>query len=254
MSRHKKENHEEHADESWLVPYADLLTLLLALFIVLFASSSIDQEKIQSMAAAFYGEFIGGVTEGGAPISKGSVIDAEFVEQNLTAREEYEEPIDNLYDSIEKHVEESEDFKDIIGLERIGEDILITLKSDIWFESGSADITPEMMEEVDMIARLLNQNQDEERPFEVVVTGHTDNVPIHSSRYPSNWHLSMERAVNFLEVLLTSGHFNPVYFSSRGYGEHKPLDTNDTPEGRQRNRRVELLVSNAFDESSASDN
>ncbi|MDR1510119.1 MAG: OmpA family protein [Synergistaceae bacterium] len=120
---------------------------------------------------------------------------------------------------------------------------MITLKSDIWFQSGSAAITSDMVNQAGALSALLMDNQDAEHPLEIIVTGHTDNVPIHTSRYPSNWYLSMERAFNFLAVLLENTELDPGLFSARGYGEYQPVADNGTPEGRQMNRRVELAVS-----------
>ncbi|MDR1515854.1 MAG: OmpA family protein [Synergistaceae bacterium] len=150
--------------------------------------------------------------------------------------------MDNLYASLERYVSDNS-LEGTIGLDFKGENVLITLKSDIWFQSGSAVITGEMVNQGRTLSALLRDNQDAEHPLEIVVTGHTDNVPIRTSRYPSNWYLSMERAFNFLAVLLENKELDPGSFSARGYGEYQPIADNGTPEGRQINRRVELMVS-----------
>ena len=130
-----------------------------------------------------------------------------------------------------------------IAVEFQGENVLVTLKNDVWFDSGSADVSLAMHEQAGTLADLIQSNQTPEAPLEVIVAGHTDNVPSHSARYPSNWYLSLARAVNFLAVLLEDGDLNPTHFSTRGYGEYSPIAPNDTLEGRQLNRRVELLIS-----------
>jgi chemotaxis protein MotB len=259
MARRKESPHEEHADESWLIPYSDLMTLLLALFIVLFASSSVQEEKFNAIMRSFAVEF--GSPEGKSLIemSPNDGLINLNIDMPVPRREETPDrengdgdggeggsigknQMNNLYSSLERYVTaNSLDGK--VGLEFTGEQVVITLKSDIWFQSGSAGITPEMVQQAHTMSALLRDNQDKEHPLEVVVTGHTDNVPIHTSRYPSNWYLSMDRAFNFLAVLLENGELDPGAFSARGYGEYRPIAANDTPEGRQMNRRVELQVS-----------
>ncbi|MDR1020547.1 MAG: OmpA family protein [Synergistaceae bacterium] len=256
MARRKEEPHEEHADESWLIPYSDLMTLLLALFIVLFASSTIEEEKFRAIMSALASSF--GVSEGSSVIEM-------FPESNIIPMDPdvplpqppqedsdegddkgdggmFENQMDNLYSSLERYVSDNS-LEGTIGLEFNGENVLITLKSDIWFQSGRADVTSNMVSQAHTLSALLKDNQDAAHPLEIIVTGHTDNVPIRTSRYPSNWYLSMERAFNFLAVLLENEGLNPGSFSARGYGEFQPIADNDTPEGRQLNRRVELMVS-----------
>ncbi|MDR1158970.1 MAG: OmpA family protein [Oscillospiraceae bacterium] len=253
MAKHKGPPHEEHADESWLIPYADLLTLLLALFIVLFAASSINSEKYQAIMSAFQDE-LGGT--GVLPGSDGVLPPGMSPPGNGLRPTPTSAPTPGgegdggigdiklwpLFDSLQDYVDENH-MDDNIDVAFTGQDVLITLKSDIWFSSGSAEITPSMREQAHMLAQLLRDNQKPEFPLEVIVAGHTDNVPIHSSQYPSNWHLSARRALNFLMALLEDSDLDPTRFSSRGYGEYAPIATNNTSEGRQRNRRVELLVS-----------
>jgi chemotaxis protein MotB len=102
-----------------------------------------------------------------------------------------------------------------------------------------------MVAQAKVLADMLRENQNPDRPFEVIVSGHTDNQPISNARYPSNWYLSVQRAVNFLNILLDNGQTGlaPQYFSTRGYGEYEPIASNDTVDGRMQNRRVELLIS-----------
>ncbi|MDR0424106.1 MAG: OmpA family protein [Clostridiales Family XIII bacterium] len=249
--------HEEHADESWLIPYADLLTLLLALFIVLFASSSINEEKYNAVAEAFYTEFNGFFSEllssGIGGDGSGDMGDlqlpypdagkeGEAGDEEKAAAEAAARQLGNLYESLAEYVSDN-NLQDTIAVEFQGENVLVTLKNDVWFESGSAEVTAGMYSQGQMLANLIQSNQTPSSPLEVIVAGHTDNVPSNSARYPSNWYLSLVRAVNFLTVLLSDGDLNPSYFSTRGYGEYHPIASNDTAEGRQQNRRVELLIS-----------
>jgi chemotaxis protein MotB len=261
MAKRHGPPHEEHIDESWLIPYADLLTLLLALFIVLFASSSVNEQKYNSMAEALYTAFNGYFSD---TLSMGIGGDGSGDMGNLTlpypdaglpdesndqsadaekaAAEAAAAQLGNLYESISQYVTEN-NLQDTIAVEFQGENVVVTLTNDIWFGSGSADVSPPMYNQGRILANMIQANQTAESPLEVIVAGHTDNVPSNSARYPSNWYLSLARAVNFLVVLLDDGNLDPTNFSTRGYGEYMPVDSNNTPEGRQKNRRVELLIS-----------
>ncbi|MDR2354820.1 MAG: OmpA family protein [Clostridiales Family XIII bacterium] len=257
----RHEEHEEHADESWLVPYADILTLLLALFIVLFASSSVDEQKYNAFAEAFYTAFngffsdvlsqgMGGDGSGDMGDLKLPYPNAGKEDEEAKAQAEAEQAaaeaaalqLGNLFESLSEYVTEN-NLENTIAVQFEGESVLVVLKNDVWFEPGSADLTPTMYAQAGTLADLIQANQTPEAPLEVVVAGHTDNVPSNSTRYPSNWYLSLARAVNFLAVLLEDGDLSPEHFSTRGYGELHPIATNDTPEGRKLNRRVELLIS-----------
>ncbi|MDR1135039.1 MAG: OmpA family protein [Clostridiales Family XIII bacterium] len=250
--------HEEHADESWLIPYADLLTLLLALFIVLFASSSVDEEKYNAVAEGLYSAFngyyldllFGGIGGDGSgdmgdmtlPYPNAGKEGEAGSDEEKAAAEAAAQQLGNLYESLSEYVTEN-NLQETIAVEFQGENVLVTLKNDVWFESGSAELTLGMYSQGQMLAELIQSNQTPSNPLEIIVAGHTDNVPSNSARYPSNWYLSLSRAVNFLTVLLSDGDLNPTHFSTRGYGEYHPIASNDTPEGRQQNRRVELLIS-----------
>ena len=244
---------EEHADESWLLPYSDMMTLLLALFIVMFAVSSVDQAKFNAMMESMYTAF-GGTSNTGSPVEgSGGAVDMDALEDLLASGGGggggggQDVGLGSLYLSLNDYVEDS-DLSNSIAVQYKGDDVLVTLKNDVFFSPGSADLSPEMQEQAQTLAVLLEQSQDPDSPFEVVVAGHTDDVPINTSKYPSNWYLSLQRAANFLGAMLENTNLNPSYFSARGYGEYNPVSSNDTAEGRQRNRRVELLISQKIEQ------
>ncbi len=245
-------SHEEHMDESWLIPYADLLTLLLALFIVLFASSNVDKDKYASMAEVFSKE-IGldpptSNTIGIDPLNSAPKTQPNEFDQNAskgqTAAEQKKEMVDKLQDTFKTYVEEN-DLTSQLQVAEKGDGLLITLTSDVWFPSGSATINQGHIavakEVATMIADADKKNNNQH--FKLTISGYTDNRPISTSTFPSNWALSVMRAVNFLQAMLDNSDIDPGVCMARGLGENEPVDTNATAEGRQHNRRVEVFIS-----------
>ncbi len=226
-------------DESWLVPYADILTLLLALFIVLFASSTVDQNKLNQMSAVFNDIFTSGtgVMDNPAVIQtpNGSTSDIQ------SGASKYMEDQERLKES-QNRVDE---FIAINELEKqfetklTEEGLLITIRDSVLFDTGRADVKAEYDSIADELSKLLMFDP----PRNIVITGHTDNVPINTNEFDSNWDLSVMRAVNFMkEVVAENKELDPKYFSVKGFGEYSPIASNDTEEGRAKNRRVEVLV------------
>lgn len=258
--RKKQRRHEEHIDESWLLPYSDLLTLLVALFIVLFASSSIDSQKFEAVSKAFNAELKGGtgVFDFPSPIPEVDVGDADEREAEGETMEEDHSV--SLGDLTEEQLAEHERVKEIQArinayVEDNGlgnqletsltvEGLSITIRDNILFEPGSADVRQRDLVIANEISRLLEMDV----PRSIIVSGHTDNIPIRNREFGSNWELSVMRSVNFLQVLLENKNLNPKLFSSKGYGEFQPVATNDTAEGRSQNRRVEIFILPRTDE------
>lgn len=242
MRKNKKKHEEEHADETWLVPYSDLLTLLLALFIVLFAMSSIDAVKFSQMARSFNSTFQGGtgVMKYPSPFQQdtkeGVTTDRVKNEQNEKAEQEKKE-MQEIKDKIDTYINTNNLNVQLIT-SLTPEGLMLTLRNDILFDSGTAQVRPQDYELAKEISQLLIMDH----PREVVISGHTDNVPIHNLQFDSNWHLSVMRAVNFMKILLENKSLDARNFSAKGFGEYKPVASNNTPEGRLANRRVEILI------------
>jgi len=247
MAKKKKhKHHDEHMDESWLVPYADLLTLVLALFIVLFAMSSVDAQKFQRVAKSLNAAFDGGtsVLEYPSPTPESELEDLN-VQKDEASKEQLEaaqqkmeqENLQKIQEKINTYIKEN-NLQAKLGTTLTDEGLLITLLNDIFFDSGSADIRAKDEKLAKGISELLIMNP----PRNIIVSGHTDDVPISNSEFDSNWHLSVMRAVNFMKILIENDKLDPKAFSAKGFGEYKPVATNDTNEGRQKNRRVEILI------------
>lgn len=246
MSRRKKEKGEHEFNETWLLPYSDLMTLLLALFIVLFASSAVDAQKFQSMSKVFSEIFTGGT----------GIVDYESIEQKNG-----EELADETKEKLEKEKEQTQvpvDEQTTLSAtqERVNqyilekgltgqlktsltsEGLLVTINDSVLFDSGSADVREEDIAVAKEISDLLVIDP----PHNVIISGHTDNVPIQNSNFSSNWELSVMRAVNFMKIILENDQLDPRMFSAKGFGEFQPIASNDTEEGKAKNRRVEVLI------------
>ncbi|MBD3108771.1 flagellar motor protein MotB [Bacillus sp. AGMB 02131] len=244
--RRKKKHHEEHINESWLLPYADILTLLLALFIVLFAMSSVDATKFQQLSKSFNDVFAGGTgvlefsspIDGSSPPSKdneGALVDREKGNGKLEEKDQQE--LAELQEKVNQYIEES-NLTEVLDTKLTGEGLLVVIRDNVLFESGSADIRVQDMH----IAREISDLIVMDLPRSIIVSGHTDNIPISNSQFASNWDLSVLRAVNFMKILLDNNQLNPEWFSAKGYGEFKPVASNETEDGRAKNRRVEILI------------
>jgi chemotaxis protein MotB len=266
MGGKKNEVEEKEDTNSWMTTYSDLVTLLFAFFVLMFAISNVDQKKFSLMAAAFskegltidlfneithqYGDSILPFNDNPYTEPPGEIVTPDKSDTAAPGTEgdgnfSYlgETSLETLYDTFSDYIETNE-LTHSITAEFQGENLLLTITdNDVWFTSGSADLTPRVREVSMRLGELLHENQNADDPFDIVVVGHTDNVPIHTLRFDSNWELSVARAVNFLRVLIDTSGLNPNNFSARGCGETMPVADNSTAEGRQQNRRVEVLVS-----------
>jgi chemotaxis protein MotB len=248
VSRKRHEPHEEHPDESWLLPYSDLMTLLLALFIVLFAASSVNTSKLQEMSRAFKTAFSSGISilDNGA-ISQDDQLkrrtnedlirkdDGKKTRKDL--EQEEQQNLEQLKQQIDKYIQKN-GLSTQLDTQLNQSQLLITIRDNALFPSGSASIKPNSQKLASAIGQMLQRYPD----YEILVTGHTDNQPINTAEFPSNWELSSKRAINFMKILLANTAFDPKRFSAIGYGEFRPLDSNATDAGRAKNRRVEVSI------------
>lgn len=251
-------DHEEHADESWLLPYSDLMTLLLALFIVLFSMSSIDAKRFDELSRAFNTALDGGigVLDGFKTLDQSTtpardnqdlqkdqskdVTQASTKKQNddlEKLRKKEQEDLEKLKKQLDQYIKAA-GLTSQLDTKLNQSQLLVTISDNALFASGSADLKPESKKLGQAISKMLKQYPG----YEIIVAGHTDNQPISNHEFRNNWALSSERALNFMEVLLTSSSLDPTLISSTGYGEYRPLDTNKTEAGRSKNRRVEVSL------------
>ncbi|WP_313582748.1 OmpA/MotB family protein [Lacrimispora sp.] len=247
MSKEREHVHqEEEAGEAWLLPYSDLMTLLLAVFIVLFAVSKIDSEKAQQISQQFAGSMMdknyaagvaSGTGSGGTGAPAGSPLNIETQSELESFLGEYElKKLEHIKTELDTKLHNhgmDQSVSTMIDMRGL----VIRLNNAIFFDSGSAEIKKQSEDTLVEVAGILNTIDNYIR-----VEGHTDNVPIKHSNYPSNWELSTARAVNVVKIFINKCNFSPDKLIAVGYGEFKPVADNSTPEGRAQNRRIDIIV------------
>lgn len=240
-----KKKHAEHVNhERWLVSYADLLTLLFAFFVVLFASSVSDKKKTAAMAAAMQSAFSDSGAfdahaktpplEPGAGNSQGAP--APLMMPLPTAPESGSAATSpKAVETAVRKAVAGDALQGSATVRSAGDSTTVSLSDAGLFASGSADLSPSAIPLLRKIAGSLPDR-------ELRVEGHTDNQPIHSDRFRSNFELSTARAAAVAEALMRAAQIAPSHFALAGYGEFRPAASNDTAEGRAKNRRVDIVV------------
>jgi len=271
MARHKK--HEEHTNhEAWAIPYGDLITLLLAFFVVMYALSSVNEGKYRvlsdSLVAAFRAspKSLEPVQIGQPNKSKGSAeiqtartlvpleVDKNVVQldnQTVERTREWEamramgmlpEEIDETMAGIRQLTEliskelEALVASDEVKLRSSSFWLEIEINSAVLFPTASADLTETAKPIVERLGKILGPTDSR-----IQVEGHTDNVPIVTAEFPSNWELSAGRAATVVRLFAAAG-VDPHRMAALGFGEYQPATGNDTPDGRAANRRVVVVV------------
>ena len=257
----KKKKHKEGNSERWLLTYADMLTLLFVLFVVLFAMSNLDAKKIAAVSGSLnaalgngsgtaYSILDGGVglLEGGVPVETQAATEAPTNSSTNPSTQSSEQKAEQ---SQIKGVKENID--KIISTINVGGDIginikesglVITFPSGTFFDSGKAVLKDNMKEALKKIAIELNTIDNT-----IVVNGYTDNVTINNSIYASNWQLSAARAANVVQYLDENCQVDRSRLIPAGLGENNPVASNDTLDGKSKNRRVEIQILYSYKES-----
>jgi chemotaxis protein MotB len=251
----RRHEHEEHADESWLLPYADLLTLLLALFIALYGMSVTDAKKFEEMSKAFNVALTGGSgvldyksptpSDSPAEDTPSSSIDtvpknrsnSKSEQQAAALKQQEQQDLEKLKKQIDQYIQ-GNGLSNQLNTKLNQSQLMITISDTALFASGSATVKPESRQLGKVISNMLQEFPD----YNIVVSGHTDNIPIYNSFYESNWDLSSDRALQFMKVLLLNTNLDPKKFTPVGYGEYHPIVDNKTPINRAKNRRVEVSL------------
>jgi len=254
--RKRPRGHANH--ERWLVSYADFITLLFAFFVVLYASSQVDQRKVGKLALAIQvafqelGVFPASTTQipldSNEPMPFSTVQAIENAKRNAALGRIVSPPGDSLAAASEEtdiatlQSQLREALHDEIALREVSlhretEGLVISLQEFGFFDSGSATIKPEAMSALDRIASILAI-----RTYKLRIEGHTDNVPIHTAQMASNWELSTARATELVRLLILRYRFAPERLAAAGYAEYHPVASNLTAQGRAQNRRVDIVI------------
>jgi chemotaxis protein MotB len=223
----------------WVVTFGDLMSLLLCFFVLLLSFSEMDKQKYKQVAGSMEKAF--GVQRKNRvmEIPKGMKMIAKDFDQEAVATRIKQD----LGREIDYMVEESlTDLKDQIDLESGDNEVIIRLMGESTFDSGKADIRPQLKPLLKKVGNILNTSEGD-----ISVAGHTDNVPIRSGPYKTNLRLSAARASAVAEFLIAESHIDPRRISTMGFGEYRPIESNDTSEGRRKNRRVEIILTNIPD-------
>lgn len=231
MRRRKRGNgNQEEGAAEWLLTYSDMVTLLLTFFVMLFSMATVDTQKFiqlsNSLRSAFLYE------------SKGD----DFLRNNsgkdfvgITAAEKEKK----LRNAVQKITEEMErlEISEYVSIIEEQESLVLRFDSVVLFDLGKADILPSGKQVLMKLGDILKELDNE-----IVIEGHTDNLPINTVLFPTNWELSTKRATNVVIFFVENSGLDPVKLTASGRGEFKPIKPNDTEENRSKNRRIDIII------------
>jgi len=242
-----KKKHPEHVNhERWLVSYADFITLLFAFFVVLFASSQSDKKKQLKLSEAMQTAFTPlGTFDAHSKTPPLTDINASAITNSIpspivrplpsTSTESLEETEARLRKLIDAQVAAGGIPPGGIAMRITPDGLVISLHEAGFFPSGSAEVRPSSIPMISILANALPAGP-------LRVEGHTDNVPIHTAQFASNWELSTARSTAIARLLLERAPIDPANLAAAGYAEFHPVASNATEEGRTQNRRVDIIL------------
>ena len=264
MARKKQEDAPK-GSPAWMNTFSDLMNLLLCFFVMLFAMSDVDAEKFEKIVASFQNTF-SILPSGGASIGEGELVssgvsqlemlDSYYKDQANSKSDEESDTEEDIAEAYkEQSLEESEQMaqeieeaiskygiQDEVEVDFDAQYVMLNMNGAILFDSGKSNIKQEAYPLIDKIGKLIEPYQQNI----IEVEGHTDNVPIHSSKYEDNDVLSFYRARSVSDYLREITTLEPAHIKSVGRGEYVPIADNSTPEGRARNRRVVIKIYNSY--------
>ncbi len=263
MAKRRKEEMQAPSKE-WMNTFADLMNLLLCFFVLLFSMSTVDAQKFEMIAASFADTFsifsAGSTAIGDGRLISNGVSQLNELDNyiNSTGKAAENDEMSERLDEMQKILEEEKlaeseqlaekiqealnenQLQDEVEVDFTSQYVQLTLKGAILFDSGSAVLKEEAMPTVEKVAVIL------ERYIQniIEIEGHTDNVPIHTSRFANNNELSSARGLAMFDYLVENTSLQPAQIKHSGRGEYVPIADNSTPEGRAKNRRIEIRIYN----------
>ncbi|WAA11735.1 flagellar motor protein MotS [Fervidibacillus halotolerans] len=239
----KKQKPSKKGAPFWMVTYSDMITLVLVFFVMLFSMSQIDMQKFKAIAESFRDRSIFEFYPSSIPFENpGSADDAfdfyddEDKDENDATSGERDASLNALLTEVSNFIEES-GLTEVVVATRTERGVVVVLPEQVLFNTGEAIILDTAKDFLDRVAELLKKI-----PNIVKVEGHTDNRPIHTVRYPSNWELSTARASSVIRYFIDEHQLDPDRFIATGYADTRPIAPNDGPENWQKNRRVEIVI------------
>ncbi|RYG74939.1 flagellar motor protein MotB [Lentibacillus lipolyticus] len=254
MERRRLKKRDNAGAPKWMVTYSDMVTLILVFFILLFSMSQIDMVKFDALSESFRNRMIFDFYPSPVPMenptehtsdeeSGKNTNEFEKSEQLDDIRERAgettetdQDSLDDLMENVEQYLRNNE-LEDVISASRTDRGVVLVLQESILFETGEAEILDSGKPFLDKIGKLLT-----EIPNDVRVEGHSDNRPIASYRYPSNWELSGARASSVIRYLISRNDFDPSRFTAAGFGDTRPIVPNTSQANWKKNRRVEMVI------------
>ncbi|MBW1706108.1 MAG: OmpA family protein [Deltaproteobacteria bacterium] len=230
----RKKKQSEGGGSNWLTTFNDLVTLLMVFFVLIFAMSSGDANKLLLLRNSIMRGL--GLLEAEKGGSEGLVKQplADCEARQISPREE---DTSEIPDEIKDYISDIDSAMPWIDASITENGVTITLEGSVAFEQGIADINPRVFPALEGIGEIINKI-----PNAVRVEGHADNVPISTPKFPSNWELSIARAVNVTKYLIKHANVSPFRLSAVGYGDSRPLVPNNTANHKAKNRRVEIVL------------
>ncbi|SMP08133.1 chemotaxis protein MotB [Desulfurobacterium pacificum] len=229
MARKKKE--ECKAPPAWLTSFGDLMSLLLTFFILLYSMSTISLEKfyqaLKGIIQAFGGHYV--IYENRVVSGKNVPIEFPNMYPKIPSRRQIESKLQEIRSMLQKAGIKTE-------IAKFGTSIRLRINTDKIFPPGSDRPYPQA---IPLIMELCKKLKELDLP--ITIEGHTDSTPIHTKRFPSNWELSAARATTVLRLFMQCG-YDPNKLSAAGCGQYRPIAPNTTPEGRAKNRRIEIVI------------
>ncbi|MBN4081304.1 OmpA family protein [Caldithrix abyssi] len=219
---------EEPSAPFWMVTFADMVTLLMTFFVLLLSFANMSDIKFEQAAHSLKGSL--GILKSFESLALNKTLDVSTKDMNRRM---------DIYESMmamEEKIQEM-DLQTEVSIQAGESSMLIQMGDQVLFDLGKADLKPEAFKVLDLVGKTIGSEASE-----VLVGGHTDNNPIHTLEFPSNWELSASRALRVAKYLTEYTGVPPEILGAVGYSEYKPIVQNNTPENQQKNRRVEFLV------------
>jgi chemotaxis protein MotB len=241
MSRRKLRNQESSGGGSpgWMTTFSDLMSLLLTFFILLYSMSTVDAQKFRNITYSLQQALTG---MGGTSILEGEIsnemipIDESREIGDEMAGELISNEILIMYEKVSTYLQEN-NLEANVAVKMNTQGVFVNINEAILFDLGSARLKDSGIELLKRLEGLVNDFDND-----IVIEGHTDNIPINGNIYPTNWELSTARAVSVVRYLSEVERIDPSRLSARGYGEYSPIAPNDTQENRALNRRVNMFI------------